>query len=204
MLNNYIGHAPELLVIFMAALLISYAYKNKKLAIASIIIFIGLLYFYRGWSSPRRTRQNELMCPCEGRVLKIIKGADYVQIAIFLNVHNIHVQYIPIDGIVTSIYHKAGEFAPAYLFEKSQYNERIETSISSEYGDVKVVQIAGQIARRAVSFLSEGQKVQQAQPMGLIKFGSRVDVYVPRESIKNILVSEGDAVSIGDVLASLQ
>ena len=86
------------------------------------------------------------------------------------------------------------------MFEKSQYNERVETTLQTVIGNVKVIQIAGLIARRIVSFGSEGQQLKRGDPLGLIKFGSRVDVIVPAHNIAKIAVKEGQSVNIGDTL----
>jgi phosphatidylserine decarboxylase len=118
---------------------------------------------------------------------------------VFLNIHNIHVQYAPVDGVVSSIAHQSGTFHPAYFFEKSQYNERLETYFRTAHGSVRVDQIAGQLARRCVSFLESAQRVTRGDPMGLIKFGSRVDMWFPK-TWKTIVVP-GQRLFIGDAVA---
>jgi phosphatidylserine decarboxylase len=145
-----------------------------------------------------------MISPCNGRVLKIKEHGTHIQISVFLNIHNIHVQYSPISGKILSILHKEGEFHPAYLFEKSQYNERVETTLGTEFGNITVVQIAGQVARRIVSFLEKGQSVERGEPLGLIKFGSRVDIWIPIESVNNILINEGDYLDIGVPIIQLK
>ena len=119
-----------------------------------------------------------------------------------MNIHNVHVQYAPLGGRVKSITHKAGEFHPAYFFEKSQYNERVETILETAVGDIKVVQLAGQVARRIVSFLNVGEEIARGQPIGLIKFGSRVDMWIPSANINKIHVKEGDRLRIGEPVCS--
>jgi phosphatidylserine decarboxylase len=130
-------------------------------------------------------------------VSDIIQHGDMVQICVFLNIHNTHVQYSPFDCTVKSIQHKDGTFHPAYLLQKSKFNERTEYILHNNvFGNVKFVQIAGQLARRIVSFVEEGERVLAMAPIGLIKLGSRCDVYVRG----NLLVSKGDRVRIGDPL----
>jgi phosphatidylserine decarboxylase len=120
-----------------------------------------------------------------------------VQICIFLNIHNTHIQYSPFDCTVKSIQHKEGSFHPAYLLQKSKYNERTEYILyNNVFGDVKFVQIAGQLARRIVSLVKTGEQVPAMAPIGLIKLGSRCDVYVKGQ----LLVKKGDRVRIGDPL----
>ena len=202
---NYINYAPEALIIpilLIAALCYKKYYKISSLA---ILILPLMLLFYRGVSASDYKKltqipQNHIISPCEGKVLKIVKQGHTIPIAIFLNVHNVHVQYSPIKATIKNILHKDGEFHPAYMFEKSQYNERVETTLDTLIGPVKVIQIAGLIARRIVSFHATGKQLERGDPLGLIKFGSRVDILVPAYNIASIKVKEGDDVRIGDSL----
>jgi phosphatidylserine decarboxylase len=89
--------------------------------------------------------QNTIVSPCEGKILKIIKDNNYLLISTFLNIHNIHIQYFPCSGVVIKKEYKEGEFNPAYLFEKSKYNEQLQTTLSSKYGNVKINQIASSV-----------------------------------------------------------
>jgi phosphatidylserine decarboxylase len=147
--------------------------------------------------------ENVLLSPCDGKILRIVNHKHALQIAIFLNIHNIHVQYAPISGQIISILHKRGEFVPAYMFQKSQYNERIETVIESKLGSITVVQIAGQLARRIISFHIKGNTIKRGDPLGLIKFGSRVDLWIPVTSKPQVMVKEGEYVQIGKYIAIL-
>lgn len=202
---NYIGYAPEAAIIPLVCILISLFKKSYKIALIFLTSLLCLILFYRGVSSADyqklvQTPQNHIVSPCEGKVLKVIKEGNKVRIAIFLNVHNVHVQYMPISGTIKGIMHKDGEFHPAYMFEKSQYNERVETTIQTLIGDVRVIQIAGLIARRIVSFGAVGQRLERGDPLGLIKFGSRVDIEVPAYNIASISIKEGQLVRIGETL----
>lgn len=204
-MNNYIGYAPEVAIIPLAILVLSIIFRRKYLAIFSVILLLCFFFFYRGAHLPEDLLDtNVLISPCNGRVLKIIEHGNMLQVSVFLNIHNIHVQYIPIKGKIISIVRKDGEFHPAYLFEKSKYNERVETTIRTEFGNIIIVQIAGQIARRIVSFLEEGQEVEKGQPLGLIKFGSRVDIWIPRHSINRLMIKEGDYLDIGEPIIELK
>jgi phosphatidylserine decarboxylase len=207
-INNYIAHAPEAVILPLVLFSIAVVFKKKYIAIGILIIFMCLLFFYRG--APRaelevasKYSDNIVIAPCNGRIMKIIERGDKLQLSVFLNVHNIHVQYVPIGGRVRSIMHKDGEFHPAYFFEKSQFNERVETIIETFVGDVHIVQIAGQVARRIVSFLEVGEKVERSDPLGLIKFGSRVDIWLPKTHVKSIHVKEDEVVNIGQPIITL-
>ena len=197
--NNYILYAPEY-IILLVLLWIFAVFKRKSLIYISIVLTFCLLWFFQGASVPTEIKPRILYCPCDGVVSNIIEHTEYVQICIFLNVHNTHVQYSPFDCTIKQIEHKEGTFHPAYLLEKSQYNERTEYILNNEYfGDVLLVQIAGQIARSIVTFVEES-RVLAMQPIGLIKLGSRCDVYVKKGN--QILVRKGDRVKIGSYLVS--
>lgn len=199
-LNNYICYAPEYSFIFIVLLMLSVYMKSNKLAVIACIFFLCLLYFFQGANIvAKQNDKNILYCPCDGTVSAIIPHKEYIQICVFLNVHNTHVQYAPFDCTVKSIKHIPGSFHPAYLLEKSQYNERTEYVLHNKvFGDVPFVQIAGQLARSIVTFVEESNTVSTMEPIGLIKLGSRCDIYVPHGL--TILVKEGDRVRIGDPL----
>jgi phosphatidylserine decarboxylase len=210
---NYIGYAPEAIILSLICFVLFLYLKRKWACVFVIVIFSVLLAFYRGrnWHlgvlavpDMNTPPDNMLLSPCDGKVLRIVRHEDAFQIAIFLNVHNVHVQYVPISGRITSIIRKDGEFVPAYMFDKSQYNERVETVIESKMGNIKIVQIAGLLARRILSFHKENAHVLRGEPLGLIKFGSRVDLWIPLSSMPQILVKEGERVHIGSNIAILQ
>ena len=196
--NNYIGYAPEYIGIFIFLWIYAITTRNSILLACICFLTFCILWFFQGASSfPTILDPRVLYCPCDGTVSDIIQHDDYIQICIFLNVHNTHVQYSPFDCIVKSIQHKEGSFHPAYLLEKSQYNERTEYILHNTYfGDVKFVQLAGQLARRIVTFVEEQQSIKAMSPIGLIKLGSRCDIYVRGFTS----VKPGDRVYIGDPL----
>jgi phosphatidylserine decarboxylase len=197
---NYIGYAPEYIAILAILWILAAKFKSILLSILSLIVTVCVLWFFQGaLFLPTYIDPNILYCPCDGVVSDIIQHGDMVQISIFLNIHNTHVQYSPFDCTVKRITYRDGTFHPAYLLQNSQFNERTEYVLHNEvFGDVLFVQIAGQLARRIVSFVQEGDRVAAMEPLGLIKLGSRCDVYVKG----NLLIKKGDRVRIGDPLAS--
>lgn len=201
---NYIIFAPEYIFIFACLICIGLYLKSKWILIASTIIFMMLLCFFRPWNGKQvnHVDPTTLYCPCDGIVKDIKIINNKIQIIIFLNVHNIHVQYTPFNCQVTSIRYHKGTFHPAYILEKSQYNERMEYTLTNEYfGPITFIQIAGQLARRIVSFVSKNQQLQSLDPLGLIKFGSRCDIIVPLNCNRyNIMIQQGQRVHIGDEL----
>jgi phosphatidylserine decarboxylase len=200
-MNNYIAYAPEALIVPAIAATAAIYYRSFTAAMIAVIMLIIMLYFYRGATFAVESSATDiLISPCEGTVLGCVREQDHLRISTFLNVHNRHIQYAPIDGRITNIVHKDGQFNPAYMFEKSRYNERVETTIMTRAGPIQVVQIAGQVARRIVSMCHVGEDVAKGQPLGLIKFGSRVDVIVPFVRAKEVFVSAGDKIRVGDPL----
>ena len=126
------------------------------------------------------------------------------RISIFLNVFDVHVNRIPVDGTITKLDYRPGACLNASLDKASEENERQSVRMEAASGqDVAFVQIAGLVARRILCELEPGQAVAAGQRFGMIRFGSRVDVYVPRKT--NALVAEGQRAVAGEtVLADLK
>ncbi|OIR21092.1 MAG: hypothetical protein BD935_03560 [Marine Group III euryarchaeote CG-Epi1] len=116
-----------------------------------------------------------------------------------MNVHNVHVNRSPFDGKVLSIKHKSGGYLPAF-HKDSDRNERLMTKIETSIGVMKVIQIAGVLVRRIVSYVKPDTEVTKGERIGLIHFGSRVDLSFESAGI-NLLVKEGDKVLAGQSLA---
>jgi phosphatidylserine decarboxylase len=103
------------------------------------------------------------------------------RISIFLNVFDVHVNRIPIEGVISKIHYHPGKFFNASLDKASEFNERNSLLIKTPFGqDILIVQIAGLIARRIVCEAQQGQEVKTGEPFGIIRFGSRVDLYLPK------------------------
>ena len=198
-MNNYIGKAPEMLIIIFGLICLSIWKKQYIYFIIAVLILCITLYFYRGATLPT-IYNNTIISPADGNILEIINHGDVYQVIIFLNINNIHIQYSPINGKIVSTKYKKGEFNPAYLFKKSQYNERLETILDTEIGEVMVVQIAGLIARTIVPFKKIEDNLKAGEPIGLIKFGSRVDLWFPKST--TIKVKKGERIRIGDIVAT--
>jgi phosphatidylserine decarboxylase len=146
--------------------------------------------------------KNLLTSPADGIILSIIETDNNIQIAIFLSILDVHVQYSPCDGTIVAQRYKTGEFHPAYIMKKSRYNERMETDIMTADGNmITVIQIAGQLANRIETFVHKGMMVSRGCRLGIIKFGSRVDLIVPKNKYmlpKNIAI--GKYVTAGETV----
>lgn len=162
------------------------------------IALSGLLYhFHRNPPRhlPQMYSEKSILSPSDGQIIKIKSSDDFYHIAIFLSPLDVHLQYAPAEGQVMSQQHQDGTFHIAYLFEKSQYNERMITHLRTTTNhDLYIVQIAGMVARRIVSFCTEGSELAAGEPLGMIKLSSRVDLVIPRGSVERLDCYEGQRV----------
>ncbi len=172
------------------------------LLITALAIWALVQYFFRNPDRNVLDLPGMLMGPCDGTVADIthIKEDQYldtesIRIGIFLSVFNVHVQRAPLAGDVTLIQHQPGKFLPAFNPKASHENEYIAMKIESDYGTILVKQISGILARRCVNFAQPGDRLLTGQRFGLIKFGSRVELFLPPEA--EIFVSVGDSVTGG-------
>jgi phosphatidylserine decarboxylase len=155
------------------------------LATTPMLIFV--LRFFR---YPRRNihlNPKSVLSPCDGQIVVIEETfeAEYfndrrLQVSVFMSVYNVHINWIPVPGIVKYFRHHSGNFMAAYLPKSSTENERATTVIQMEDGtEVLVRQIAGAVAKRIISYPSVNTKVNQKNELGFIRFGSRVDLFLP-------------------------
>lgn len=166
------------------------------LAIILLIFELFLLIFFR--DPDRRPKSGpSIMAPADGKVIMITKmpNQNLTRIATFMNVTNVHVNRAPLTGKVLSMVHYPGGFSPAYLPEAKQ-NERLVTQMKTGIGNIKIIQIAGLIAQRIVPYINPGQYLKKGERIGIIQFGSRVDVLLPSDKIK-VKVSVGTKVHAG-------
>ena len=166
-------------------------------SIAILAVSLFLLYFYR---DPQRTIESGIVSPADGLVQRAEIKKGMVYFSIFMNVHNVHVNRSPFDGRVISIKHKSGGYLPAFS-KDSDKNERLLTKIETSIGVMKVVQIAGVLVRRIVSYVKPNSEVEKGERIGLIHFGSRVDLSFESAGI-DISVKKGDKVLAGQKLAN--
>lgn len=174
----------------------------KPLAVISLLMLIFCFYFFR---NPERicpeTAQDPtvIICPADGTIIDLAydKHAAFEsyeqKVSIFLSPLDVHVNWMPVSGLVTKIAYTPGSFMPAYLPKSSEYNEHNDVYIRLDNGrSLMVRQIAGFIARRIRCWIQEGRSVHAGDKYGMIRFGSRVDVYLPASA--NIEVGMGQRV----------
>lgn len=156
----------------------------------SVVFFFIIVQFFRYPQRVPTTGSTKIVAPCDGKVVVIeeVVENEYFkeprkQISIFMSPLNVHVNWNPVGGIVQYFRYHPGKYLFAWHPKSSTENERTTTVIRTETGvDILFRQIAGALARRIRWYVSEGQKVEQASEMGFIKFGSRVDVFIPLDA----------------------
>ena len=179
------------------------------LAFVLTLFALWVAYFFR---DPERTGprgERIVIAPADGKVVLIqevdeptFMGGHARRVSIFMNVFNVHVNRYPVSGTVRYVKYNPGKFLNAAAEKSSQENEQMSVGIETPSGRVLVRQIAGLIARRIVTYSKEGDQVEQGQRMGLIRFGSRVDVFLPMDAV--IKVKVGDITIAGStVIAEL-
>jgi phosphatidylserine decarboxylase len=179
------------------------------LAFALTIVALWVAYFFRDPQRLGERGERLIIAPADGKVVMISEVDEpmfmkqrAIRISIFMNVFNVHVNRYPVDGVVRLVERTPGRFLNAAAEESSLQNE--QTSIGLETGSSRILvrQIAGLIARRIVTDAKEGDRVRQGDRMGLIRFGSRVDVFLPLGTAVRVKV--GDATYAGaSVIAEL-
>jgi len=181
----------------------------------SVVCFLVLFLFFivRFFRVPKRVinkAENGALSPADGTIVSIVNRfeneylkEDRIQVSIFMSVFNVHVNSYPIDGDIVYTKHHLGKYFAAHLPKSSTDNEHTTIVIKSKNGvEILFRQIAGLIARRIVFYAKTGEKAIQGEEMGIIKFGSRVDVFLPLNA--TVLVKVGDKViSKKTVLAHL-
>jgi phosphatidylserine decarboxylase len=165
--------------------------RDRRWALAAVPLSAltgGMLWFFR---DPDRTPgEGRVLSPADGVVQSIDPWPDgRTRVAIFMSPLNVHVNRAPLAGNVTSVQHVAGGFLPAFNKDSDQ-NERVVWHFETTLGDIEMVQIAGAVARRIVPYLTAGAKVEQAERIGLIRFGSRVDIYLPERIAPAVSVGQ--------------
>lgn len=191
---------------------LAFAFQSFGLTFLSVltwILFVFVLQFFRDPPRYIPAQKNAVVSPADGRIVAVERVEDpYAQrealkISVFMNVFNVHSNRIPIGGEIKTVDYFPGLFVNADLDKASTQNERNAIVIHTESGaTVTAVQVAGLIARRILCYVKPSETVEKGQRYGFIRFGSRVDVYLPTDSVPKVAI--GDKVSASStVLAEL-
>ena len=181
---------------------------SKLLGIIFIVLTVWVYYFFRDPERFSINDDNFLVSPADGLITDIseksgpeelrLENTSFTRISVFMNVFNCHVNRVPSSGKVVEIFYKPGKFLNASLDKASEENERNYFKIKLNNGEeIIIVQIAGLIARRIVCEVEQGQDLKQGDRIGMIRFGSRVDIYFKN---KKVLAKHGQNVVAGESL----
>ena len=198
MIDQFKSYIPNVhkegVTIIVVAIIISFILGlfSDSLGWLGTFFTLWCVYFFRDPKRVTPSCDSLVISPADGVVQAIEANADapeelqlegtFLKISIFLDIFNVHVNRIPVTGKIVDLHYHPGTFVNASLDKASKDNERQSVLIQTEnYGNVAVVQIAGLVARRIICQLEDGQTVEQGQRFGIIRFGSRVDLYLPNE-----------------------
>ena len=181
---------------------------SKFLGIIFILISVWVYYFFRDPDRFSIGDERYLVSPADGLITNIseesgpeelrLENTSFTRVSVFMNVFNCHVNRVPSTGIIEEIFYKPGKFLNASLDKASEENERNYFKIKLNNGEeIVIVQIAGLIARRIVCEVEQGQELKQGDRIGMIRFGSRVDIYFKN---KKVLAKIGQNVVAGESL----
>src|ERR1700744_2745423 len=201
--EGYTSLAICVLLIFVSNALIQFYYPSAHtlkwvVYILSAALFLIILQFFRSPHFPISIDEKNVLCPADGKVVVIEETTETeflkdrrIQISVFMSPINVHVNRNPIAGVVKYFRYHPGKYLVAWHPKSSTENERTTIVIENSKGiPVLFRQIAGAMARRIVWYVKEGDKVEQGQQFGFIKFGSRVDIFVPLGTKINVALGE--------------
>lgn len=194
-------------IIFTFALItfVTYYWGNFYWAIVPAILTLFFIYFFRNPNRPTQQDDSVIYSPADGTVMAIeeVYDEEYlneeaIKVTIFLSVFNVHVNRSPVQGEIKYQRYTCGQFVAAYKKSASYENERHAIGIQNKQMKVLVIQVAGLLARRIVSWVTLGHNLKQGECYGMIKFGSSTELILPKNV--EILVKKGDSVAGGVTL----
>lgn len=174
-------------------------------ALLPLALTFFMAYFFRDPERNSPEGENVFVSPADGKVILIQKVSedkflktDAIEVSIFMSPFNVHVNRAPCEGVVEGVVHTPGRFLSAFKHEASLQNENIAMLLATRYGKILIRQVAGFLARRAVCRVKAGDSLQKGERYGIIKFSSRLDIYLPDEV--QIMVKLGDRVKAGETV----
>lgn len=199
---------PFIAAFFVASLLLGWLWA--PLFWVGLVVTIWCIYFYRDPQRITPLDDNLVISSADGKVSSVglsvppveldLGSEPMLRICVFMNVFSVHINRAPVRGKIMMINHRPGKFLNAELDKASSENERNSVVIDSVHGPVATVQIAGLVARRIVCWSKAGEDLSTGERFGLIRFGSRVDIYLPKGSVARVAVGQ-TAVAGETVLA---
>lgn len=200
----------SLVFAFVILRFIPWTFISYPLAVIPMFFMGFVLFFFRVPNRQSIGADNDVTSVADGKIVvidKVYEGeylqSECLQVSIYMDFFNVHVNFWPVSGEVKYYKYHPGKYMLAFLPKASELNEHTSTAISSPYGDVFFKQIAGTFARRIVCYAKPGSQEVKGTQCGLIKFGSRIDMYFPLDA--EIKVKLGDYVKASEsVIATLQ
>ena len=182
----FIGIASALAIAAFAFALARRSWTLWLLALVLTVLALWVAYFFRDPERSGERSPHIVVAPADGKLIMITEVDEptfvegrAIRLSIFMNVFNVHVNRYPIDGVVKHVHYNKGKFLNAAAEKSSLENEQSSVGIESGPYRILMRQIAGLIARRIVTYSKVGDKARQGERMGIIRFGSRVDVFIP-------------------------
>lgn len=166
----------------------------------SVVLILLALFFLVFFRDPERKIGNGIVACADGKIREIKNLDDKdigkcTRISTFMNVYNVHMNRMPFDGKIIDIKHFSGFHLPAFRKE-SERNERVAILVDTSLGKIKIIQIAGTLARRIIPYIEKDETIKKGERIGIIRLGSRVDLYLPSKNIK-VCVNVGNRVKAG-------
>ena len=187
-------------IILFIILFISF-YVNKYIFMGILILIVFLIFFYRIPDMQINMSKDILSSPCSGKIIKIEDLNDSYKLYIFMSPLDAHLQIIPFDGKIIKHEFITGKKRLAYKLEEDNYRSRFLTHINTNYGIIEIIQNTGIVARRIKNNYKLNDSVKKGDILGIIKFGSRVDITIPKTF--KLLKELNETVFIGDSFAKL-
>ncbi len=193
------------ILFFSLLTVLSAVFRIHGLTAVFLILTLFMLYFFRDPERVTVPDKDAFYSPADGKIIVITEAAEdemlhekALKISIFMSPLNVHVNRAPCDGVVREVKHYPGKFLSAFKEEASKANEHITMLLEGRHGKIVVKQIAGYVARRAVCRVKPGDTLVQGQRYGIIKFSSRLDIFLPLNT--KVKVKLGDNVRAGETV----
>lgn len=200
---------------FAGLILISWFFIDDQLIklgvlSAAALVFFLIIQFFRYPQRQITPNESVILSPADGKICEIKETIEKeylntkcLQVSIFMSPTNVHINWIPVPGEITYMKHKDGEFYAAFKDKSAEENERTTTAIKMKDGrEIVMSQVAGAMARRIINYVNVGERVDQTTELGFIRFGSRVDLYLPLDTKLRVKLNEkvkGSQTIIGDI-----
>lgn len=207
---KYAKEGYPFILVFFAATVLTAAFNMYWGAAITLMLTAFMFYFFRDPDRVTPPDKNAFYSPADGKILRITEAeedemlhADRLKISIFMSPLNVHVNRSPCDGNVREVRHCPGAFHSAFKDDASILNEHITMLLESpQHGNIVVKQIAGAVARRCVSRVKPGDTLKQGEKYGIIKFSSRVDIFLPLDT--EVKVKLNDKVTAGETIIAVR